>query len=148
MVASILHSLLDIFYTLPEYFLKQKLLFFPPLFKPFDRFPLLVDEAKSLSTKNIADHLAYFVSSHNISFSSKDSHTDFSSYSLYTSSALCHGAFAHTTLPWLKYFLLCNLHIPLLLFPNVTCFSPYFITQYNHSFWETYKNHSVWLLCK
>lgn len=46
-------------------FLKQKLLFFPPLFKPFERFPLLVDEAKSLSTKNIADHLAYFVSSHN-----------------------------------------------------------------------------------
>ena len=65
MVASILHSLLDIFYTLPEYFLKQKLVFFPSLFKPFERFPLLVDEAKSLSTKNIADHLADFVPSHN-----------------------------------------------------------------------------------
>ena len=36
-----------------------------PLFKPLDRFPLLVDETKSLSTKNTADHLAYYVSSLN-----------------------------------------------------------------------------------
>lgn len=52
MIIPILHSFLDYrkedlsFILLPEYFFKGKNYFYPPLFAPSDRFPLLLDEAQ------------------------------------------------------------------------------------------------------